>query len=245
MKTKTVPLTWNAPGARWSAGLQWNGTITTTQTMNTKAVIDFSTYTAADLTPVAQTIHDQMTANAVTFPSPPTSMAALATLLSTYSQKLAARASNASADVLAFNIARNNLEVALHDLGVYVNLIAKGDPVIVEKSGFPSYNFGAGATPGPSAIPAAPANVKLRAGDLSGSFIFRCTPDRPHSFNVLQTNTGNPNDEASWKTILQFTGGKATVTGQTTGTTVWARAATVGANSQLGAWSDPAKIVVQ
>jgi len=69
-------------------------------------------------------------------------------------------------------------------------------------------------------------------------------PDRPHSFNVLQITTGNPNDEAGWKTVLQFTGGKATVTGQTIGSIVWARAATVGTGSQLGNWSDPAKIVV-
>lgn len=189
MKTKVVPLAWNQPGKTWNSGLKWNGTITIPQTMSTKAVIDFSSYTAAELAPVAQTIHDQMTANAATFPSPPTSVAALQTLITTYNQKLAARASNASADVLAFNIARNNFEVALHDQGVYVNLTAKGDALIVEKSGFPSYSFGVGTSPGPSPIPAAPTNVKLRAGDLSGSFIFRCRPDRPHSFNVLQTNT--------------------------------------------------------
>ncbi len=251
MKTKTVPLTWNAPGQTWNSGLKWNGNVTTTQTMNTKAAIDFTGYSAAELAPVAQTIHDQINANAATFVGPPTSVAALQTLITTYNTKLAARASNASADVLAFNISRNNLETSLHDLGIYVNLIAKGDPVIVQKSGFPSYSFGSGGGggspspgPGPNPIPAAPQDVRLRAGDLSGSFIFRCKPDRQHSFNVLQTNTGNPNDEAAWKTVLQFTGGKATVTGQTVGSIVWVRAATVGPAAQLGAWSDPAKIVV-
>ena len=212
--------------------------------MNTKANIDFTQYMAAELNPVAQTIHDQMTANAVTFPTPSVSMASLQTLITTFNAKLAARASRASADVLAFNLARHDLEVALHDLGVYVNFIAKGDATIVEKSGFPSYQFGGGVTPALSAIPAAPQNVKVRAGDLSGSFVARCKPERTPSFNVAQICTGDPNVEANWHTVMQFSGGKVTISGIAPGTTVWVRIATVGAGGQLGAWSDPAKIVV-
>lgn len=239
-----APLKWNAPGARWNSGLVWNGSQPTHKTMNTKAVIDFTPYTAAELTPVGQTIHDAMAANAASFPSPSISPAALQTLLTTYGQKLAARASNATADVLAYNLARRVLEAALHDQGVYVNFIAKGDAMLVEKSGFPSYQFGGGATPSLSPIPAAPQNVKLRAGDLSGSIIARCKADRTPSFNVAQTNTGNPNDETGWHTVMQFTGGKVTISGIAPGTTAWVRLATVGASGQLGAWSDPAKVMV-
>ena len=245
MKTKVVPLTWNQPGKTWNSGLKWNGTTTTTQTMNTKAIIDFGSYTAPELTPVAQTIHDHMTANAVTFPSPPTTMAALATLITTYGQKLAARASNATVDVLAFQAARATLEGALHDLGIYVNLIAKSDGMIVEKSGFPSYNFGAGAGQAPSAIPTLPTDVKLRSGALSGTILARFKPDRQNTFNLAQTTTGNPTDEAGWKPASQGTGGKITISGLTPATIVWVRIATVGPGGQLGAWSDPAKIVVQ
>ena len=245
MKTKVVPLTWNQPGKTWSSALKWNGTTTIPQTMTTKAIIEFGSYAAAELTPIAQTIHDQMTANAVTFPSPSPTLPALATLLATYGQKLAARASNATVDVLAFQAARATLEGALHDLGIYVNFIAKGDTMIVEKSGFPSYAVGAGANPGPSAIPAGPQDVKLRAGDLPASVLARFKPDRPSSFNVAQITTGNPNDEAGWKTASQGTGSKLTISGLTTATILWVRIATVGPGGQLGAWSDPAKIVVQ
>ena len=244
MKTKVVPLTWNLSGKTWSSTLKWNGTTTVTQTMTTKAIIDFGSYTAPELTPVAQTIHDQMTANAATFPSPPTAITALATLISTYGQKLAARASNATVDVLAFQTARAVLEGALHDLGIYVNLIAKGDAMIVEKSGFPSYTVGGGATPGPSPIPAAPTDVKLLPGALSGSIIARFKPDRQNSFNVAQTCTGDPSVEANWKPASQGTGSKITLSGLTPATIVWVRIATVGPGGQLGAWSDPAKIVV-
>ena len=244
MKTKVVPLTWNLSGKTWSSTLKWNGTTTVTQTMTTKAIIDFGSYTAPELTPVAQTIHDQITANAATFTSPPTTMVVLATLITTYAQKLAARASNASLDVLAFQTARAVLEGALHDLGIYVNLIAKGDAMIVEKSGFPSYTTGGGATPGPSPIPGPPQDVKLRPGALSGSIIARFKPDRQNSFNVAQTCIGDPGVEANWKPASQGTGSKITISGLTPATVVWVRIATVGPGGQLGAWSDPAKIVV-
>ena len=239
-----VPLTWNLAGKRWNEGLKWNGLVPTTGTMKTKAITDFASYVAAELAPVAQTIHDQMTANAATFTTPPTSMAALQTLITTYNAKLATRASNASVDVLAFNLVRHDLEGVLHDMGIYVNLIAKGDPMTVEKSGFPSYSFGGGATPGPSPIPAAPENVRLRNGDLSATAIARMKPDRPHSFNVAQANTGDPNSEPGWHTVLQFSGGKATMSGFTVGRTVWFRFATVGPGGKVGAWSDPAKLVI-
>jgi len=239
-----VPLKWNLFGARWTTNLKWNGLTNTPKTMNTRAVIDFTPYTAAELIPVAQTVHDQMLANAVTFATPSVSMTTLATLISTYTQKLSARASRAAADVLAFNLARHDLEVALHDLGVYVNFIAKGDAVTVEKSGFPSYTTGAGATPGPSTIPAAPQNLKLRAGDLSGSFVARFKPDRANSFNVVQVNSGDPNNAPGWTQAASFSGGKVTISGLTVGSTQWVRAATVGPGGVVGAWSDPAKIVI-
>ena len=244
MKPKVVPLTWNRPGARWNqAGLKWNGTITI-QSMTTKAIIEFSGFTAAELAPIAQTVHDQMSANAATFPSPPVTVGALQSLITTYNTKLAARASGAHADVLAFQAARTPLEGALHELGIYVNFVAKGDAAIVGKSGFLSYNTGSGATPGPAPIPAAPINVKLRNGDLPHSVIARFKPDRPSSFNVAQINTGDPNNEAGWQTAAHGTGGKITITGLTPGTILWVRIATVGPGGQLGGWSDPAKIVV-
>lgn len=243
----STPLKWNAPGLRWNAGLKWNGTQTTTRTMYTKAIVDFSGFTAPELAPVAQTIHDQMTANAATFPSPPTSMPTLATLISTYNTKLAARASRASADVLAFNVARHDLEVALHDLGVYVNLAAKGDPTILVKSGFETYTTGGGGgggTPGPAPIPAGPQNLRLVQGDLSGSVRGRCKPDRTNSYNIAQINLGDPNNAAGWVNAIFFTGGKFTLTNLAVATTVWIRVATIGTGGQVGPWSDPAKIVV-
>src|SRR6187455_2476902 len=106
----------------------------------TKAIIDFSNYTAAQLSPIAQTIHDKMTENAATFASPPIIMTALQALVTDYDEKLVARASRAWAAVIALREARRTLEEALRVLGMYVNGEAKGDPVLVERSGFPMYS---------------------------------------------------------------------------------------------------------
>ena len=164
-------MTWNMLGLTWGSGATWNGVIgNKSKSMNTKAIIDFSGYTAGDLGPAAQMIHDKMTANAATFTAPPLTMAALQTLLTSYGQKLVARASRATTDLVAFNTARAALEDTLGALGNYVNGVAKGDLVIVELSGFPSYatTHATDNTP-----PAAPTDLRLRQGALRDCEISR------------------------------------------------------------------------
>jgi hypothetical protein len=106
----------------------------------TKAVVSFNPYRAAELGPIAQIIHDKMLLNALTFTKPTVTMVDLQTLVTTYDQKLLARASRAKADVIAFIEAREALQDALTRLGNYVNSVALGDASVVEKSGFPSYS---------------------------------------------------------------------------------------------------------
>ena len=208
---------------------------------NTKAVIDFSGYTAAELGPIAHTIHDKMLANVATFATPTIPMATLATQADDYDTKLSARASRSSTDVLAFNAARDLLEKTLGILGGYVNAIAQGDPVIVNKSGFPSYPTT--RTPDTSP-PAAPTDLRLKHGDLPGDLVARYKPDRQNSTNEVQANTGDPNNEADWHTKGLFQGGTAEMTGFTPGTVAWIRVRTVGLKGVMGAWSDPAQIRV-
>src|SRR5438132_1741121 len=207
----------------------------------TKASIDFSAYTGAELIPAAQNIHDKMTANAATFPGPPVAMATFQTLTDTADAALSKKASGATADVRGVNVARNDLEDALNELGNYVNIVAKGDATIVDKSGFPSYDTA--RTPDTSPPPA-PQNLVLRQDDLSGSLVARCRPDRPRSVNEVQTNTTDPNNESGWKPTGMFSGGKAVLSGFTPGTTAWVRVRTCGLKGVMGAWSDPAKIMV-
>ncbi|MCB1087373.1 MAG: hypothetical protein KDM63_10035 [Verrucomicrobiae bacterium] len=206
---------------------------------NTKAIIDFSSYTAAELGPIAQHIHDQMTANAAEFDAPPVAMTALQTLVTNYTEKLADRASNATVDVLAAKEARDELEEALATLGQYVNGRAKGDAMMVEHSGFPSYTTGAVADNSP---PAAPTDLRLRQGALSGSLVARYKPQRRASTNEVQVTTGDPNVESAWQTRGIFKSGRAELDGFTPGTVVWVRVRTVGLKGVMGSWSDPAQI---
>lgn len=74
--------------------------------MKIKAIINFDAYGTAELKPVAQRIHGQMTEHAADFPEPSVTMAELDELITDYSEKLVARSSRATADILAFQMAR-------------------------------------------------------------------------------------------------------------------------------------------
>lgn len=143
--------------------------------------------------------------------------------------------------MIAFNVARHDLEVALGDLGNYVNTVANGSATIVEKSGFPSYDT---ARPADLTPPAAPADVRLRHGDLSGEVVARYRPERERRMNEVQKCIGDPAVEANWQHAGMFGGGKATIGSLTPGALVWFRIRTCGLKGVMGAWSDPAQIRV-
>lgn len=207
----------------------------------TKAILYFRDYTAAELGPVAQFIHDRMSENAATFPEPPVTMGALQTRVTTYEERLASRASGATADVIALKQAREALEQSLNTLGQYVNSVAKGSAVIVEQSGFPSY--GPRSAPDTSP-PAAPTDLRLRHGTASGSIVLRYRSGRRKGVHEVQTTTGDPNDEAGWQTAGMFHGGRAEMSGFTPGSLLWVRVRAVGLRGVMGVWSDPAQIRV-
>jgi hypothetical protein len=234
-------LSWDQSTLSWDSTATWDAvTAPPRKTMNTtKAIIDFSHYANTELGPLAQTVHDDMTANAVTFPAPTTTMADLQTLITDYDAKLVDRNSNATEDVLLLTECRGLLEKALRKLGGYVNTVADGDPMIVEKSGFPSYET---TRPPDTSPPAAPTNLRLKQGELTGSLVARYTPDRTNSVNEVQTTTGDPNVEANWQMKGMFQSGRAEMDGFTPGTVVWVRVRTVGLKGVMGAWSDPAQI---
>jgi hypothetical protein len=207
----------------------------------TKAVVSFNPYRAAELGPIAQIIHDKMLLNALTFTKPTVTMVDLQTLVTTYDQKLLARASRAKADVIAFIEAREALQDALTRLGNYVNSVALGDASVVEKSGFPSYSTERAPDENP---PTAPTHLRLKQGVQSGSFLARYKPSRRNSSNEVQTCTGDPNNEADWHTKGIFQGSRADLEGFTPGIVVWVRVRTVGRKGVMGSWSDPAQIRV-
>ena len=236
-------LTYDSPGVAYDSGFFWDqlAPASNSKRMNTKAITDFSKYKDAEMGPTAQFIHDQMTANAATFAAPPVAMATLEAQVTTYNTKLGAKASRATADRIAFDTARATLETTLGKLGNYVNGVAQGDAMTVEKSGFPSYGT---ARPSVSGPPPAPTNLRLSKGSLSGSVKVRYQAAQQPSTNEVQANTGNPNTEADWHTVGIFKGLSGEIAAQTPGARLWVRVRTVGNKGVMGAWSDPAEIIV-
>ena len=207
----------------------------------TKAIIDFSSFTAAELGPLAQHIHDELVGNISVFAAPTVAMPAFATQITTYNTKLVARESRALADKIAFNDAREAVETTLNRLGNFVNDVAQGNPLLVEQSGFPGYLTQRIADTAP---PAAPENLRLRHGDVSGSILARYKAARQPSTNEVQINTGNPNTEGDWRAGGIFQGQKAEIPGLTPGTKMWVRVRTAGLRGVMGDWSDAAQIMV-
>ena len=79
---------------------------------------------------------------------------------------------------------------------------------------------------------------------MSGSILAHYRPDGNAASTKCRLTPGDPNTEADWKPAGFFSGGKATLSDSTPGTTVWIRVRTVGLKGVMGAWSDPAKIMV-
>lgn len=209
--------------------------------MNIKAVISFRSYREGDLPTVAQRIHDQLAKNAATFPALPVSLGELQTLVSDYNHALEAKLDGSKAARVHFLVAQSALREALARLGMHVNSVAKGDAVIVEKSGFPS--FQAGRRP-PMGIPSAPKKLTLKHGTLSTTVQARYLADRRPSSNEVQVNKDDPTSETDWKHHGIYLGSKALLTGLTPGTQIWVRVRTAGKKGKMGAWSDPAMIWV-
>ena len=234
-------LHWDATGATWDGSVPAPTQKHNKAMPTIKAAIDFSNYTAAELGSVAQRIHDEMTAQVLVFTAPPLTLPAFLILVDTYTDAVAARASRATTDFIAFNVARDALEDGMSELGGYVNLIAKGDATKVDQSGFPSYDTTRTADTAP---PAAPSDLRLRHGDVSGSVIARFKTERQSSTNEVQLNLGNPVTETDWHTAQIIKGGKAILSGLTPGAAIWVRVRTVGLKGVMGAWSDPGQIRV-
>lgn len=207
----------------------------------TKASVDFTRHSVAGLATAARYILERMSANSATFSAPPVSMADMGALVDDYHAKLAARASRAAADILALQVARQALLSALRLLGNYVNFVARGDAAVVEQSGFPSYST---VRPPDMSPPAAPKNLRLLHGPLSGTILTRYNAQRQPSTNEVQVNTGNVNMEADWRTVGVFQGQRALLRGLTPGTRIWVRVRTAGLRGVMGDWSDPAEIMV-
>ncbi len=207
----------------------------------TKTITDFSGYVGPALVSTAQIIHDAIVAAAAKFEKLPFTMADFQLQITGCDNAYTKKASRATADINAFNVARATLEGSCSQLGSYVNTVAQGDNTTIIASGIPSYETG---NPADYSAPAAPTNVVVRQGDVSGEVIARYRPSRSPSMNEVQTCTADPTVEANWTSYGIFSGGKAVLDGFTPATALYVRIRTAGLRGVMGDWTNPAKVIV-
>lgn len=105
-------LSWDDPSYFYDSGLFWDESAptpppTTSNPMNTyKVVVSYTNRPNAQLAVLAQSAHDSVSANAVTFPNPPITMANFQIQITDFNAKLVARENRSIQDVAALRLAR-------------------------------------------------------------------------------------------------------------------------------------------
>ncbi|MCX6158110.1 MAG: hypothetical protein NTY74_09065 [Ignavibacteriae bacterium] len=123
-----------------------------------KAIINFQNVKDNDLTEVAQLIYDKLATNP-DFPTPPVLMPALKVGILDYSTALVKSKDGTKQDTAIKNAKRKILEGMLTENGNYVNLVANGDLVKLEGSGYPLTKV-----PAPIGILEQPKSFKVSDG---------------------------------------------------------------------------------
>jgi hypothetical protein len=213
-----------------------------------KARTNFGDVTDGDVSKLAHNTQVKMLANAVTFTTPPLTMAAYLLIIGAYDQALAKSVGGSTAGTVAKNDARVTLEGAMRNLGHYVNIVAQGNQATIELSGFPTYST-AHVQPEDkgmvSNVTFIPQNFRMMHGGTSGTIKFRWHGDGSRTGCELQTNiTDQPSNDAAYTYAGSVLGGKAELGGFVPGTTVWGRVRKIGRHGETGPWSDPAKLMV-
>ncbi len=161
-----------------------------------KAIISFAKTKDHELTDTAQAIANKMTNN-LNFSSPTISLIDLQAAIAAYSSALVQAADGSKADTATKNACRLTLENDLSTLGTYVNLIAEGDVVKLQSSGFPLSKL-----PEPIGILEAPI-LTVHYGDNPGEMAIEISPiPKASGYIVLYAPTPAPADNNDWNSKI-------------------------------------------
>jgi hypothetical protein len=190
---------------------------------------DFSSknYTDMELSVTGTNITDCMTGNPH-FETPIPPLADVKATIVSYNASLAKAEKGSQDDRLVKNSWRSTLENQLQNLGLYVQLISKGDSLIISSSGF--YVNRKPSAVGPLAKP---ENVIIKMGDNPGSVWMSCDTIVSAVFYEFDYAEVTPNGIYNWihKTCTKR---KLLIEGLTSGKQYIFRVA--------GAGSDPSRI---
>ena len=225
-------------GVRYDSGLYFDGFAppATERTHMAKAKLGLDKLNSDGLAAYAATIKTAMTGNAnFTTPNPTlasvgTAITALQTKLAAYNTALAA-ASTALADRDAADAA---LRALLVQLAAYVDNVSGGDRTKIESSAMGVRN-GSGAIGTLNQV----QSLVVKAGAEEGSLDTSWDPTRGAIAYVLESSV-DPITPTSWTYKMTAGRSDALVNSFASGTKQWIRVRAIGANNQMGPWSDPA-----
>lgn len=170
-----------------------------------KIITDFKKLREAGLVPAAEFIVVSMTDNAA-FPNPPVKLAELKTLLDSYIAALAEAASRDRNKIAIKNQLRQQLNEALSENGVYVNLTAKGDVPMLVSSG-----YRLAKQPQPRYV-SVPENLTLTPGANPGTLVSKVKADKGANGYTHMLTKAPLTPESQWQSVTtsrcryEFTG---------------------------------------
>ena len=126
------------------------------------------------------------------------------------------------------------MRLLLTQLAAYVDNISGGDALVITSSG-----MGVRNTNGSIGTLAQVQGLVVQAGADDGSLAAAWGPTRGATAYVLEASV-DPITPTSWQYKMTAGRSDAIVNGFTSGTKQWIRVRAVGANNQVGPWSDPA-----
>ena len=237
---------YDSPGLTYDSGVLYDDLVPPQpirRMAKIKVKLDLRSKSDSDLLTFAQA-HVAAIASNANFTTPLPATTAFATTLTAYQTALGNFNTAQAAAKQATQVkdtARLALESALTQRGNYVELTAATapDPVaVVESAGF-STRSAASA----SQLPDTVGNLSITAGDNAGELDLQWDPAQGAKAYEVHVSP-DPVTDSTWKAQQSVTKSKTIVSGQSSGTKVWARVRAIGSGG-TGAWSNVAAKIVR
>lgn len=188
--------------------------------------VSFTKHSDANVKVAAGHIVQCMTNNP-DFPEPLPLVGQITTALEVYRVALANAQSRAVLDIKIKNEARRELTALLRELGLYIISVAKGDEMMMRRTGFPMTKPGTPQTVTNPGIP------KLARGSSSGMMEATIKPERKSRSYLFQITDSDPANgiQVTWQSYGSTTN-KHVFSGLMRGTQYWVRVVAIGSRGQ-------------
>ncbi len=200
---------------------------------------DFSKYNDLELLEKTDVVIVKMTGNP-NFVTPNPSVAALTTLRNEYGDAIIAASSGGAALIAARNEKRAELEQAMYNEGVYVDLNGLNTESIMLSSGFDVYSSAHGVAPASEA----PEIKSATDGALSGHGIVKSNTVKHAVVYELRHTKDEYGPEAVWVYLPAQTRTTFLISGLVPGRNYWTQIRTISTKGP-SEWSDPFRFMVR